>query len=56
MFCSFMYAHLFVFLFFMFLNSYKCIHQSLEDNNRCPKCNYVVDNIDHLYPNFLGEL
>uniref|UniRef100_A0A8C9DCZ5 COP1 E3 ubiquitin ligase n=1 Tax=Prolemur simus TaxID=1328070 RepID=A0A8C9DCZ5_PROSS len=33
---------------------YKCIHQSLEDNNRCPKCNYVVDNIDHLYPNFLG--
>uniref|UniRef100_A0A8C6JUX7 Uncharacterized protein n=1 Tax=Melopsittacus undulatus TaxID=13146 RepID=A0A8C6JUX7_MELUD len=32
---------------------YKCIHQSLEDNNRCPKCNYVVDNIDHLYPNFL---
>ena len=32
---------------------YKCIHQSLEDNNRYPKCNYVVDNIDHLYPNFL---
>jgi E3 ubiquitin-protein ligase RFWD2 len=32
---------------------YKCIHQNLEDNNRCPKCNYVVDNIDHLYPNFL---
>ncbi|XP_063795771.1 E3 ubiquitin-protein ligase COP1 isoform X2 [Pseudophryne corroboree] len=32
---------------------YKCIHHSLEDNNRCPKCNYVVDNIDHLYPNFL---
>ncbi|XP_029473902.1 E3 ubiquitin-protein ligase COP1 isoform X2 [Rhinatrema bivittatum] len=32
---------------------YKCIHQSLEDNNRCPKCNYVVDNIEHLYPNFL---
>ncbi|XP_069087666.1 E3 ubiquitin-protein ligase COP1 [Pleurodeles waltl] len=32
---------------------YKCIHQSLDDNNRCPKCNYVIDNIDHLYPNFL---
>ncbi|XP_058017527.1 uncharacterized protein LOC131187273 isoform X2 [Ahaetulla prasina] len=32
---------------------YKSIHQSLEDNKRCPKCNYVVDNIDHLYPNFL---
>uniref|UniRef100_A0A2K6F291 Uncharacterized protein n=1 Tax=Propithecus coquereli TaxID=379532 RepID=A0A2K6F291_PROCO len=45
----------FVCLFYFFpANSYKCIHQSLEDNNRCPKCNYVVDNIDHLYPNFLG--
>lgn len=32
---------------------YKCIRQSLEDNNRCPKCNYVVDSIDQLYPNFL---
>jgi E3 ubiquitin-protein ligase RFWD2 len=32
---------------------YKCIYQSSEDNNRCPKCNYVVRNIDHLYPNFL---
>ncbi|EDL03250.1 mCG1026141, partial [Mus musculus] len=32
---------------------YKCIPQSLEDNNRCTKYNYVVDNIDHLYPNFL---
>ncbi|KAB0404169.1 hypothetical protein E2I00_012202, partial [Balaenoptera physalus] len=36
-----------------YMTNYKCIHQSLEDNNRCPKCNYVVDNIDHLYPNFL---
>uniref|UniRef100_A0A8C6I0U6 RING-type domain-containing protein n=1 Tax=Mus spicilegus TaxID=10103 RepID=A0A8C6I0U6_MUSSI len=34
---------------------YKCIHQSLEDNNTCPKCNYVVDNVDHLYPNFLAN-
>ncbi|XP_070795333.1 E3 ubiquitin-protein ligase COP1-like isoform X3 [Pituophis catenifer annectens] len=34
---------------------YKCSHGSLEDNNRCPKCNYVVDNIDHLYSNFLGR-
>jgi len=32
---------------------YNCIHQSLEDNNRCPKCNHVVDDIDLLYPNFL---
>ncbi|XP_013995516.1 E3 ubiquitin-protein ligase COP1 isoform X1 [Salmo salar] len=32
---------------------YKCIRQSLEDSNRCPKCNYVIDNVDQLYPNFL---
>uniref|UniRef100_A0A3Q3ILY9 RING-type domain-containing protein n=1 Tax=Monopterus albus TaxID=43700 RepID=A0A3Q3ILY9_MONAL len=32
---------------------FKCIRQSLEDNNRCPKCNYTVDNVDQLYPNFL---
>ncbi|XP_072219146.1 E3 ubiquitin-protein ligase COP1 isoform X2 [Leuresthes tenuis] len=32
---------------------YKCIRQSLEDSNRCPKCNYIVDNVDQLYPNFL---
>uniref|UniRef100_A0A8C3AX10 COP1 E3 ubiquitin ligase n=1 Tax=Cyclopterus lumpus TaxID=8103 RepID=A0A8C3AX10_CYCLU len=33
--------------------SFKCIRQSLEDSNRCPKCNYIVDNVDQLYPNFL---
>ncbi|XP_042354269.1 E3 ubiquitin-protein ligase COP1 [Plectropomus leopardus] len=27
--------------------------RSLEDSNRCPKCNYIVDNVDQLYPNFL---
>ncbi|XP_041697979.1 E3 ubiquitin-protein ligase COP1 isoform X1 [Coregonus clupeaformis] len=32
---------------------YKCIRQSLEDTNRCPKCNYIIDNVDQLYPNFL---
>ncbi|XP_048458163.1 E3 ubiquitin-protein ligase COP1 isoform X1 [Rhincodon typus] len=32
---------------------YKCIRQSLEVSNRCPKCNYVIDNVDQLYPNFL---
>ncbi|XP_041950037.1 E3 ubiquitin-protein ligase COP1 isoform X1 [Alosa sapidissima] len=32
---------------------YKCIRQSLEDGNRCPKCNYIIDNVDQLYPNFL---
>ncbi|MFT7801649.1 E3 ubiquitin-protein ligase RFWD2 isoform X3 [Arapaima gigas] len=31
----------------------KCIRQSLEDSNRCPKCNYIIDNVDQLYPNFL---
>ncbi|XP_062413705.1 E3 ubiquitin-protein ligase COP1 [Pungitius pungitius] len=34
---------------------FKCIRQSLEDSNRCPKCNYIVDNVDQLYPNFLGD-
>ncbi|GCB81822.1 hypothetical protein scyTo_0021895, partial [Scyliorhinus torazame] len=34
---------------------YKCIRQSLEVSNRCPKCNYVIDNVDQLYPNFLGK-
>ncbi|XP_028988017.1 E3 ubiquitin-protein ligase COP1 [Betta splendens] len=32
---------------------FKCIRKSLEDSNRCPKCNYIVDNVDQLYPNFL---
>ncbi|XP_015210867.1 E3 ubiquitin-protein ligase COP1 isoform X2 [Lepisosteus oculatus] len=32
---------------------YKCIRQSLEDSNRCPKCNYIIDNVDQLFPNFL---
>uniref|UniRef100_A0A669C5K4 COP1 E3 ubiquitin ligase n=1 Tax=Oreochromis niloticus TaxID=8128 RepID=A0A669C5K4_ORENI len=30
-----------------------CIRQSLEDSNRCPKCNYIIDNVDQVYPNFL---
>lgn len=38
-----------------FFFSYKCIRRSLEDSNRCPKCNYIIDNVDQLYPNFLGE-
>uniref|UniRef100_A0A3B4FYF5 COP1 E3 ubiquitin ligase n=1 Tax=Pundamilia nyererei TaxID=303518 RepID=A0A3B4FYF5_9CICH len=32
---------------------FKCIRQSLEDSNRCPKCNYIIDNVDQVYPNFL---
>ncbi|XP_037537484.1 E3 ubiquitin-protein ligase COP1 isoform X2 [Nematolebias whitei] len=32
---------------------FKCIRQSLEDSNRCPKCNYTVDSVDQLFPNFL---
>ncbi|KAL3871703.1 hypothetical protein ACJMK2_039686 [Sinanodonta woodiana] len=36
---------------------YKCIKQSLESNNRCPKCNFVVENPDFIFPNFmLNEL
>ncbi|PVD22461.1 hypothetical protein C0Q70_18275 [Pomacea canaliculata] len=36
---------------------YKCIKQSLEKSNRCPKCNYVIENPDQVYPNFsLNEL
>uniref|UniRef100_UPI00358F7B84 E3 ubiquitin-protein ligase COP1 isoform X1 n=2 Tax=Myxine glutinosa TaxID=7769 RepID=UPI00358F7B84 len=31
----------------------KCIRQSLEENNRCPKCNYVIENPAHIFPNFL---
>jgi hypothetical protein len=44
----------FLLTMFLFLCSFKCIRQSLEDSNRCPKCNYIVDNVDQLYPNFLG--
>uniref|UniRef100_A0A3Q1GPF0 Uncharacterized protein n=1 Tax=Acanthochromis polyacanthus TaxID=80966 RepID=A0A3Q1GPF0_9TELE len=32
---------------------FRCIRQSLEDCNRCPKCHYIVNNVDQLYPNFL---
>lgn len=32
---------------------YKYIHQSSEDNNRCSKCDYVVDCTNHLFPNLL---
>ncbi|MGH0140472.1 UNVERIFIED_CONTAM: hypothetical protein FKN15_071987 [Acipenser sinensis] len=35
---------------------YKCIRKSLKDSNRCPKCNYIIDNVDQLYPNFLELL
>lgn len=42
-------------LFFSSSFSFRCIRQSLEDSNRCPKCNYIVDNVDQLYPNFLGR-
>ncbi|XP_074654069.1 E3 ubiquitin-protein ligase COP1-like isoform X2 [Tubulanus polymorphus] len=32
---------------------YKCIHQTLEQSNRCPKCNYVIEKQDQIFPNFL---
>ncbi|KAK7094399.1 E3 ubiquitin-protein ligase COP1-like [Littorina saxatilis] len=36
---------------------YKCIKQSLEKCSRCPKCNYVINKPDQIYPNFtLNEL
>ncbi|KAL8575675.1 hypothetical protein ACOMHN_055864 [Nucella lapillus] len=36
---------------------YKCIKQSLEKCCRCPKCNYVIERPDQIYPNFtLNEL
>uniref|UniRef100_S4R569 COP1 E3 ubiquitin ligase n=1 Tax=Petromyzon marinus TaxID=7757 RepID=S4R569_PETMA len=31
----------------------KCIRRSLEENNRCPKCNYVIENPNQIFPNFL---
>uniref|UniRef100_S4R572 COP1 E3 ubiquitin ligase n=1 Tax=Petromyzon marinus TaxID=7757 RepID=S4R572_PETMA len=33
----------------------KCIRRSLEENNRCPKCNYVIENPNQIFPNFLCE-
>ncbi|XP_067662002.1 E3 ubiquitin-protein ligase COP1-like isoform X1 [Haliotis asinina] len=36
---------------------FKCIKQCLEKTNRCPKCNYIIDNAEHIFPNFtLNEL
>lgn len=36
---------------------YKCIKTSLEASNRCPKCNFVIESPDLIFPNFmLNEL
>ncbi|XP_028394945.1 E3 ubiquitin-protein ligase COP1-like [Dendronephthya gigantea] len=32
---------------------YRCIHRSLQDSNKCPKCNFVIDKQDQIFPNFL---
>lgn len=32
---------------------YQCIMNSLEESNRCPKCNCVVERKDQIFPNFL---
>ncbi|CAH1271706.1 RFWD2 [Branchiostoma lanceolatum] len=32
---------------------FKCIQQSLEESNRCPKCNFVIEKTDQIFPNFL---
>lgn len=31
----------------------RCITTSLEYSKRCPKCNYIIESIDEIYPNFL---
>ena len=35
--------------------SYQCITRSLEESNRCPKCNYIIDKPDQIFPNFLRK-
>ncbi|XP_066915253.1 E3 ubiquitin-protein ligase COP1-like [Clytia hemisphaerica] len=36
---------------------YQCIIRSLDESHRCPKCNNVIEQKDHLIPNFkLNEL
>ncbi|XP_013407329.1 E3 ubiquitin-protein ligase RFWD2 [Lingula anatina] len=32
---------------------HRCIKQSLDQSNRCPKCNFVMDTPDQIFPNFL---
>ena len=33
--------------------SHKCIRQSLEVDNRCPKCNFNIEKKDDIFPNIL---
>ncbi|GBM05356.1 E3 ubiquitin-protein ligase COP1 [Araneus ventricosus] len=32
---------------------YDCISTSLEYNKRCPKCNFVIEGVSDIFPNFL---
>ncbi|KAK2176254.1 hypothetical protein NP493_669g01040 [Ridgeia piscesae] len=32
---------------------HKCIKRCLEQSNRCPKCNFVIEKKDDIFPNFL---
>lgn len=32
---------------------YQCIVNSLEESNRCPKCNCVIERKDQIFPNFI---
>ncbi|KAL3195066.1 hypothetical protein MRX96_016018 [Rhipicephalus microplus] len=32
---------------------FKCITTGLEYSNRCPKCNFVIEKKEQIYPNFL---
>ncbi|XP_028519750.1 E3 ubiquitin-protein ligase COP1 [Exaiptasia diaphana] len=32
---------------------YQCINRSLSESNRCPKCNFIIEKADQIFPNFL---
>ena len=34
-------------------SSYQCIYRSLQESNKCPKCNFIIDKQDQIFPNFL---
>ncbi|ESN95463.1 hypothetical protein HELRODRAFT_179231 [Helobdella robusta] len=34
---------------------YRCIGHSLENDNRCPKCGFIIARKEEIFPNFLRE-
>ncbi|XP_014240947.1 E3 ubiquitin-protein ligase RFWD2-like isoform X1 [Cimex lectularius] len=32
---------------------YTCIVRSIENYNRCPKCSFILNSLDNIFPNFL---